>query len=132
MERIARIDRNTQVPRDRWGGKSIQVLEDFGAHLAQDLNMPKALAELWTLMKDGDIPDGEKLSVIGEMDRVFGLELLAEQDRSLDAGIEALITERNEARKAKNFARSDEIRDLLKNQGIILEDGPQGTRWKRG
>ena len=42
-----------------------------------------------------------------------------------------LIDERLEARKAKNFARSDEIRDLLKEQGIVLEDTPQGTRWRR-
>jgi cysteinyl-tRNA synthetase len=44
--------------------------------------------------------------------------------------IEALISERNEARKSKNFARSDEIRELLNARGVILEDTPQGTRWK--
>ena len=49
----------------------------------------------------------------------------------LDDTIEQLIQERNEARKNKNFKRSDEIRDLLKEQGIILEDTAQGTRWKR-
>ena len=49
----------------------------------------------------------------------------------LDDTIEKLIQERNEARKNKNFKRSDEIRDLLKEQGIILEDTAQGTRWKR-
>jgi cysteinyl-tRNA synthetase len=45
--------------------------------------------------------------------------------------IDALIAERNEARKAKNFKRSDEIRDLLSSRGIIIEDTPQGTRWKK-
>ena len=43
----------------------------------------------------------------------------------------ALIEERNQARKNKDFARSDQIRDELKQQGIILEDTPQGTRYKK-
>lgn len=50
----------------------------------------------------------------------------------LDEDIEKLIEERNEARKNKDFARADEIRDMLKEQNIILEDTPQGVRFKRG
>ena len=61
---------------------------------------------------------------------VFGIEF-SENDVKPDAEIEALIAERDAARAQKNFARSDEIRDQLKEQGIILEDTPQGTRWKR-
>ena len=49
----------------------------------------------------------------------------------MDEEIEALIAERNQARKERNFARADEIRDLLKEKGIILEDTPQGVRWRR-
>lgn len=60
---------------------------------------------------------------------IFGIYLVSEE--LLDEDVEALIKERNEARANKNFARSDEIRDLLKDQGIILEDTPQGTRWRR-
>ena len=56
---------------------------------------------------------------------------ISEEKELLDDTIEQLIQERNEARKNKNFKRSDEIRDLLKEQGIILEDTAQGTRWKR-
>lgn len=50
----------------------------------------------------------------------------------LDEDIEALIEERNQARKNKEYARADEIRDELKAQNIILEDTPQGVRFKRG
>jgi cysteinyl-tRNA synthetase len=49
----------------------------------------------------------------------------------LDAEIENLIEERQEARRNRNFARSDEIRDLLGEKGIVLEDTKDGVRWKR-
>ena len=55
-----------------------------------------------------------------------------ENDVLLDEDIEKLIEERNEARKNKDFARADEIRDTLKEQNIILEDTPQGVRFRRG
>ncbi|ASZ08548.1 cysteine--tRNA ligase [Enterococcus thailandicus] len=60
---------------------------------------------------------------------IFGIFFTSEA--LLDKDIEQLIEERNQARQAKNFARSDEIRDLFKEKGIILEDTPQGTRWRR-
>ena len=64
---------------------------------------------------------------------VLGVPLKGKESEALlDADIEALIEEREEARKAKNFARADEIRDELKAQNIILEDTPQGVRYKRG
>ncbi|HLR71908.1 MAG TPA: DALR domain-containing protein, partial [Pseudogracilibacillus sp.] len=61
---------------------------------------------------------------------VLGIKL--EQEELLDEEIDALIAERNEARKARNFERADEIRDLLKEKNIILEDTAQGVRWRRG
>ena len=64
-----------------------------------------------------------------ELLTIFGVYF--EQKELIDDEIEALIVERNQARLAKNFARSDEIRDLFKEQGIVLEDTPQGTRWRR-
>jgi cysteinyl-tRNA synthetase len=48
------------------------------------------------------------------------------------ARIDELIAERNEARKARRWAESDHIRDLLKQANIVLEDGPAGTTWRRG
>ena len=130
MERIGRLDGSK--PAGPLGEKAASLLKDFTEHLAQDLNMPKALADLWALVKDQDLGDGEKLVCLGEMDKVFGLDLLKKAEpAALDEEIEKLIAEREAARKAKNFARSDEIRNNLKERGIILEDGPAGTRWKR-
>ena len=48
-----------------------------------------------------------------------------------ESEIDALVAERTEARKEKNFKRSDEIRDLLAAKGVVIEDTPQGPRWKR-
>lgn len=59
---------------------------------------------------------------------IFGIAF--KQDL-LDADVEALIKARNDARAAKDFAKSDEIRDELQAQGILLEDTAQGTRWRR-
>jgi len=70
----------------------------------------------------------ETFEVLGD---VLGIEF-AKEAELLDEEIEALLQERVEARKNRDFARSDEIRDHLQAQGIILEDTRQGTRWKRG
>ena len=61
---------------------------------------------------------------------ILGIDI-KEQEVLLDEEIENLIEERQAARKAKNFARADEIRDLLTEKGIILEDTREGVRWKR-
>lgn len=70
------------------------------------------------------------LQTFKDLDGVLGI-LAEEHNELLDADIERLIVERTEARKAKNWARADEIRDLLTEQGIFLEDTPQGIRWRR-
>lgn len=70
----------------------------------------------------------KSLATYQKMLNVLGIYFVKEE--LIDTEIEALIAERNEARKNKNFARSDEIRDLLKEKGIVLEDTNQGTRWR--
>lgn len=61
---------------------------------------------------------------------VLGI-IIEKKEEILDSDIEALIAERQAARKEKNFARADEIRDTLLEQGIILEDTREGVKWKR-
>ncbi|MEK0317555.1 cysteine--tRNA ligase [Cohnella sp. 56] len=71
------------------------------------------------------------LELMGEFDRVLGLLPPEAGAELLDAEIDGLIAERAQARQHRNFARADEIRDLLAAKGIILEDTAQGMRWRR-
>lgn len=111
-------------------------LEAFAAALSDDLATPRALAELWGLLRDADIPPADALAAAFVMDEVLGLGLAALErietavDPVLAAEIEGLIGERLAAKKAKDWARADAIRDELKARGILLEDGPAGTTWK--
>lgn len=73
----------------------------------------------------------EMLDSLSKILSVFGLENLYAGEELLDEEIHLLIQEREEARGQKDFNRADEIRDILKEKGIILEDTPQGIRWKR-
>ena len=114
-------------------------LENFNKALEDDLNTPRALAELWGLLKDPSISPAEALAAARDMDEVLGLNLVKEaalqeenrEDPALAAEIESLIQERKAAKTAKNFALADEIRNSLKERGIILEDTLGGTTWKR-
>jgi cysteinyl-tRNA synthetase len=70
------------------------------------------------------------LEAIKKFDSVLGI-FGSEDTEMLDAEIEALIEERHQARRDRDFARSDEIRDELAAKGIVLEDTKDGVRWKR-
>ena len=107
----------------------------FEAAMDEDLNVPMALAALDGLRKpvlDGLVgKDGAAalLAFLGDADAVLGVLQLAEQQS--DAEIEALIAEREAARKAKDWARSDALRDELARRGIELKDTPDGVKWLR-
>lgn len=117
-----------------------KALKEFEDGMDDDLNTSVALAAIHNLVreintvlaKDGLKFDDQKavLTAIEKFDSVFGI-FGKEETLLLDADIEKLIEERQEARRNRNFARSDEIRDLLADKGIILEDTKDGVRWKR-
>ncbi len=118
---------------DPAAGPAAPYLDSFREHLAADLNTPQALSDLWNLLRDEKIQAPAKLAALYHMDRVLGLGLadLKRERLSLDDEVQALVEEREQARKAKNFARADEIRKILDGRGIVLEDTPQGIRWRK-
>ena len=101
----------------------VAVFMELEAHFVKELNMYSERETVSQGVLD------QALEVLEQMMLVFGITLQAEG--MLDDDIQTLIDERIQARKDKDFARSDEIRDYLKEQGIILDDTPQGTRWRR-
>jgi cysteinyl-tRNA synthetase len=119
-------------------GKAEMYLDASNRALDEDLNTPRVLAELWGLLRDQTVESADALAAVLAMDRVLGLRIAEEAEASLHRGspeeiarIEALIAERGAAKQAKDFATADHIRNTLKEQGILLEDGPDGVLWRR-
>jgi cysteinyl-tRNA synthetase len=124
-----------------------RLRRDFAESVADDLNLAAGLAALFVFVKDmnlaveeGRIGAGDRqriLDALAEVDQVLGVLDPAEWPSAETASgpseeeIERRIQERLDARKNRDFAAADRIRDELAAQGVILEDTPQGTRWKR-
>ncbi|MGN7386229.1 cysteine--tRNA ligase [Sporosarcina sp. SAFN-015] len=126
--------------QDIWTHKVDEVVRQFEIAMDDDFNTANAIAAIFELVKTANIYLLEKntqtavltyfISTFDRMMEVLGLPFGEEE--LLDDEIDGLIEERLNARRERNFGRADEIRDLLKEKGIILEDTAQGTRWKRG
>jgi cysteinyl-tRNA synthetase len=127
-------DKTAEAPVRVTNEKAAAYLAAFKAAIENDLATPRALAELWGLLKDTGIPKTETLAAVFSMDEVLGLKLkdaVKEETSSLDIEyIERCIAERTAAKKAKDFVKADAIRSDLKVRGIILEDSPAGTTWR--
>ena len=114
------------------------VEEEFEKAMDDDFNTADAIAAIFELVKLANVTaeSGSKayaqqlLDIIVQLCDILGI-ITEKKEELLDDDIEALIEERQAARKAKNFARADEIRDLLADKGIILEDTRAGVKWKR-
>jgi cysteinyl-tRNA synthetase len=146
LERIhGFVQRLSEVERDGPAAPAVRQAAErarkaFAEALAEDLNTPEALAAVHGLVGEGNalLAAGEVSregaavlrQAIEEMDAVFAVFMPAADDR-LTPEEQALFDERQEARRRKDFARADAVRARLESLGIVLEDTPKGTRWRR-
>ena len=118
-----------------------KLKERFVGALNGDLNTSVAITAVYDVLK-AKTNDATKLAALADFDRVLSLNLMSAADAirkkeaeeaaaSADPEIDALVAARTEAKKAKNFAEADRIRDELKAKGIEIIDTPQGTKWRK-
>lgn len=119
--------------------EAAELAKKFDEAMDDDFNTADAISAVFELVKFANTTAGEDSSAafvralkdeIVTLTDICGLTV-ERREEILDSEIESLIAERQEARKAKNFARADEIRDLLTQKGIVLEDTREGVKWKR-
>ena len=138
--RFRQADAVASLPEDEHYLAQLNELEQrFITEMDDDFNAANGITVVYELAKMmNQYSEQATVSepVLVAMDKLFSgwlaiFGLFFKNEELVDAQVDALIEERNQARKDRDFARSDEIRDLLKEQGIVLEDTPQGTRWRR-
>ena len=147
LNAVSRLEDTKEVAQERelteeeraLEGQLAEYVTKFEQAMEDDLNTADAISTIFELVKftnSNITAESAKslvekaLDTIRQLCDVLGIITKVEKE-ILDSDIEALIEERQAARKAKNFARADEIRDTLATQGIILEDTREGVKWKR-
>ena len=147
LNAVSRLEDTKEVAQEReltgeekaLEGQLAEYVTKFEQAMEDDLNTADAISTIFELVKftnSNITAESAKslvekaLDTIRQLCDILGIITKVEKE-ILDSDIEALIEERQAARKAKNFARADEIRDTLAAQGIILEDTREGVKWKR-
>ena len=128
-EKIKALRKDSVEAKEIKGEKALEYKNAFLDAINNDLHTPQALAVMHSMLKDGDVDNSEKLALISFMDQVFSLSLNAEEKEEAVGSAEdlALLEERTNAKKAKDYKRADEIRAILLERGYVIKDTPQGS-----
>ena len=137
IARIAGLKQEGDIDQEAFA----KLKQRFEGALNGDLNTSVAVTALYDVLK-AKCNDATKLALLADFDQVLSLDLLSAADKlrrkqeeeaaaSADPEIDALVAARTEAKKARNFAEADRIRDELKARGIEVIDTPQGAKWRR-
>lgn len=105
--------------------------EKFAELIGNDLDIPKALALMWKLVKDQRFPTSAKMATLLKMDRVFGLKLSEVEEVKVPEEVLGLVRERERARREENWSGADELRNRIEQAGFTVEDTPEGPIVKR-
>ncbi|MBE6928387.1 MAG: cysteine--tRNA ligase [Ruminococcaceae bacterium] len=134
IAKIATLEEGGEVESEAFAA----LKQRFETALNGDLNTSLAITAVYDVLK-AKTNDATKLAALNDFDYVLGLDLLkaakrlseAQPKDEVDPEIDALVAARTAAKKEKNWAEADRIRDELKARGIEIIDTPQGTKWKR-
>ncbi len=118
---------------DEAAGSAEKFEQAFQEALEADLNMPQAVAVVWDLLKNDEIPSSAKLASLLKFDQILGLKLNEAWSigRNIPASVKQLVKDRNAARDAKDFKKSDDLRNQIEQAGFTLEDTIDGQRLKK-
>ena len=117
----------TQTATDKW----LQAKEKFQQAMEDDLNAPKALAVVWETVRGHELNAAEKIKFVTFAEGILALDLFLSPEvkqEKLPAEVEALLAKRAQARQAKEYKKSDELRDALAAVGYRVKDTPQGQQ----
>ncbi len=118
------VSNKNPTPDQNYTDRFLSIIND-------DLDMPSALALLWELVKDETVPPSNKLATLLDFDRVLGLGLDQVTAPEIPGEINTLVTEREKAREAKDWAKSDQLREEISQQGYQVEDMEEGPRVRK-
>jgi cysteinyl-tRNA synthetase len=116
-------------------GRIAALRERFRDAIRDDLNAPRALAVAWEAARSRELAPAERAALLRDFDAVLGLDLGAAlpraEQRESDPRVDRLVAEREDARRRRDFAAADRLRDALAAEGVAVEDTPSGPRWRR-
>jgi len=116
------------TPLSEITNKAQMVLNEFRKNLADDLNMPKVIAGMWSFLGSKELTDSDKLQLLTEYDKILGLELNDLKEATIPEEVLELAKQRDQARSEKDWGRSDELRDQIIASGYAIEDTKEGTQ----
>jgi len=131
LERMKNIISNFDKSQKK-NKKSVDgAKEQFSKIMDDDLNFSKGLSFLWEILRDERLNDTEKYELAEEFDKVFGLNLGKEEIIKIPDEVKKLVKEREDARKNKEWKKSDDLRDKIKKLGFVIDDTKEGTKVKK-
>lgn len=116
---------------DEVGNVNVDYKKRFEEFLADDLDTPRALALAWEVTKDAGLSPADKTATLLDFDLVFGLGLAIKKYEAIPENINVLVATREEARKNKDWAKSDEIRDEINSLGYDISDTDKGQEIRK-